>query len=130
MRIVLMLLCLCPALAQAGNLYRCIGPAGQVSYQSAACASGQHTDRIIEYVPVPDSMPLSAERPNARATRANSRAATASRQPMAKPQQTQSSRCAQAKAKRVQQLERLGMRRTFDDLSKIDAAVRAVCNGY
>ena len=27
-------------------------------------------------------------------------------------------------------LQRLGLARTFDDLSRIDAAVREVCNGY
>lgn len=130
MKIALMLLCLCPVLVQAGNLYRCVGPAGQVSYQAAACAGGQRTDRIIEFVPVADSTPLSAERPKARAKWTNSRMATASRERLAKPRPTQSSRCARAKSKREQQLQRLGLKRTFDDLGRIDAAVRAVCNGY
>ena len=37
---------------------------------------------------------------------------------------------ARAIAQRERQLERLGLQRTFDDLSRIDAKVRAVCNGF
>ncbi|QIL20628.1 hypothetical protein [Thermomonas sp. HDW16] len=53
-----------------------------------------------------------------------------SRQSYGRINKPKQSPCARAKTKREQQLQRLGFKRTFDDLSRNDAVVRAVCNGY
>lgn len=122
---ILLMICLFPGLASAASLYRCVGRAGQVSYQSAACATNQRMDRSIEYVPDPVSPPpiaVSTRTTKPPATRKHLRVRDGSgrrRTPRPSP-------CSLAKAKRVRQLERLGFKRTFDDLSRIDAAVRAV----
>ncbi|RZA19983.1 MAG: DUF4124 domain-containing protein [Lysobacteraceae bacterium] len=129
MRTLVLILCLVPGLACAGSLYRCIGPAGNVSYQSDACPSGHRTSRTIDFVPDPVSPAPSVSpavvrkrQPSTRSSRSRY-AASAVRKPRPSP-------CALAKAKRESQLERLGLKRTFDDLSRIDSAVRTVCKGY
>lgn len=120
-----MLLCLLPGFALADTLHRCVGPRGQVSYQAAACASGHRLDRRIDFVPDPTPAPEAhAPRSTPKTSRRAYSGGTRSR---TKPKP---SPCAQAKAKRTRQLEQLGLKRTFDQLSRIDQAVRDVCNGY
>ncbi len=129
MRSLILLLCLLPGLARADNLYRCVGPAGQVSYQSASCQPGQRIDRTIEFVPDPVTPPAIAAPVQTSADRFPNRHRS-TRQATAKYRKPQPSPCARAKARRELQLDKLGLKRTFDDLSRIDAAVRAVCKGY
>ena len=117
---------------RAETLYRCVDRHAQVSYQSAACGSGQRTARTIECVPEPVApetaakirAPISTSKPSR--TRSTG---YASRTPRGKRKRG-SDVCRAAKNTRQTQLERLGLKRTFDDLSRIDAAVRAACNGY
>ena len=131
MKVLLMLLlCLWPGLVQAGTVYRCVGPAGQVSYLGAPCPNSLRTDRHIEFVAVPDSLPLAIAPDPSNVRRRASRSAASPRARATKRRPTQSSRCAMAKARRELQLQRLRLKRTFDDLSRIDAAVRVVCNGF
>ena len=128
--LVLALMACAPGRAE--TLYRCVDRHAQVSYQSAACGSGQRTARTIEFVPEPIApetaakirAPISTSKPSR--TRST---VYASRTPQGKRKRG-SDVCRAAKAKREAQLERLGLKRTFNDLSRIDAAVRAACNGY
>ena len=118
-----------PGLASAENLNRCVDQSGHVSYQSASCAPGQRLDRTIGYVPDAEPTPFRAV-----SGRSNKRLAPKSRIAIRtasiRVRKPQPSPCSRAKAKREAQLQRLGLKRTFDDLSRIDAAVRAACNGY
>lgn len=128
--LVLALMACAPGRAE--TLYRCVDRNAQVSYQSAACGSGQRTARTIEFVPEPVApetaakirAPISTSKPSR--TRSTG---YASRTPRGKRKRG-SDVCRAAKNTRQTQLERLGLKRTFDDLSRIDAAVRAACNGY
>ena len=130
MKFLLILLGVWPGVAMADHVYRCIDASGHVSYQSVVCQSGQRLDRTIAYVPDPVAAPAAAT-PNGSTRqrisdgRRTSRAVAAGR--AWKPQPDA---CARAKARREQQLQQLGFKRTFDDLSRIDAAVRAVCKGF
>ena len=117
---------------RAETLYRCVDRHAQVSYQSAACGSGQRTARTIEFEPEPVSPATTAKIHIPTRTTNLSRTRSsgyASRTPQGKRKRG-SDVCRAAKNKRQTQLERLGLSRTFDDLSRIDAAVRAACNGY
>ena len=128
--LVLALMACAPGRAE--TLYRCVDRHAQVSYQSAACGQGQRTARTIEFVPEPVApetaakirAPISTSKPSR--TRSTG---YASRTPRGKRKRG-SDVCRAAKNTRQTQLERLGLKRTFDDLSRIDAAVRAACNGY
>ncbi|HWS78238.1 MAG TPA: hypothetical protein VN205_07665 [Thermomonas sp.] len=121
-----MLLVLLGSAAHAGQLHRCVGPDRSVSYQSVACAAGHRTDRTIAFTPDPVA-PVAAQ---------VRRVAKPMRPTMRQRPRRESARaprvdaCAQAKAKREQALSRLGLQRTYDQLSRLDWAVRAACNGW
>ena len=121
-----LLLLLAAFAAGAGELHRCVSRTGQVSYLSASCPDGQRTDRILQFVPDPVPAPVTTRTGKASASgnRQSSRQRTVA---IHKPER---SPCQRAKARREAQLDQLGLKRTFDDLSRIDAAVRVVCNGF
>ena len=128
-RLAVILLCVLPGMASSASLYRCIDPSGHVSYQSASCAVGQRTDRTIEFTPQPAARPAvhaSTVKPVVQRLHRGS----AARHGSNGIRNQQPSPCARAKAKRERQLQRLGLKRSFEDLSRADAAVRPVCNGY
>ncbi|HSD16547.1 MAG TPA: DUF4124 domain-containing protein [Thermomonas sp.] len=128
MKRLLLLLCLFPGLASAGTLYRCVGTSGQVSYLATPCAAGQRMDRSIEFAPEPDSPMLATsgrKRSNAASGRSVSRSRGGGTASRSRPDP-----CLQARAKRGQQLERLGLKRTFADLSRLDEPVRKACGGF
>lgn len=129
-RLLWILLASLPFSVDAGNLHRCVSPTGAVSYQSAACGSGQRLDRLITYVPEPDSKPATRTRAGrdaaATARYAGSRGG-ASTHAGSKGRKKRVDACAQARQERSSSLERLGLRRTFDDLSRLDAVVRDAC---
>lgn len=128
MKRLLLLLGLFPALASAGTVYRCVGPAGQVSYLAMPCAAGQRMDRSIEFAAVPDSPMMATSR--------HQRSGSASGRPLPRLRRggeapgSRPDPCLQARTKREQQLEQLGLRRTFDELSKLDEPVRKACRGF
>ena len=128
MKRLLLLLCLCPGLACAGTLYRCVGAGGQVSYLATPCAPGQRLDRSIDFQPVPDSQVLAISRQQ-RPASAGGRSTSRSRGG-GPASRTSVDQCGQAKAKREQALERLGLKRTYADLSRLDEPVRKVCRGF
>jgi hypothetical protein len=128
MKRLVLLLCLFPGLASAGTLYRCVGGGGQVSYLATPCAAGQRMDRSIEFTPVPDSPALATSK-RQRAAFAAGRSASKSRRGGA-TSRPRIDPCVQARAKREQALERLGLKRTFTDLSRLDGPVRTACRGF
>ncbi|WP_084602403.1 DUF4124 domain-containing protein [Thermomonas hydrothermalis] len=120
---------------QAGQLYRCLDRANGVTYQSQPCAHGQRTDRVIAYTPDPPVVPTArADNPGAHTAHPRAARTGSSLRPIRlrhAPTRltTAADRCRAAHAKRQAALERLGLRRTFAQLSRLDAQVRAVCGG-
>ena len=105
----------------AGTLYRCLDAAGRVSYQSQGCGHEKRLTSTVVYRSEPEPPPRPAfYRPEQRMIRqANARSV--------RRVVTDADRCQQAKLKRADQLERLGLKRTFSQLSQADAQVRAQC---
>ena len=111
----------------ATDLHRCVGPAG-VTYQQVPCGPGQVLSKTI---PVVADAP--AEKPKA----ANSQRRSSSKRPASPVVRGSATdaidrrraRCATAKRVRDENLERLGLRRTFEDLRKLDDRVQAACRG-
>ena len=128
-RIVLLALimggCICPAVA--GNLYRCVSPQGQASYQqSPRCPAGQHLDREIAYRPEPDSTPAPVVfKPALPAT--SHTVAVRGSSGRGKRQASASERCRAAREQRERASRKLGLRRTYADLGRLDAPVREAC---
>lgn len=125
---VLLVLCLLPG-ANAAELYRCAAPGGQASYQqSPDCPSGQRLTRVIDYRPVADSVPLATgnvakQRPRSQRGLTGQRLVGG----RGKRALTDSERCTLAKQARTKASERLGLKRTYDDLGRLDAPVREAC---
>jgi hypothetical protein len=120
--------CTAPATATAGELHRCVGPAG-VTYQQVPCGPGQVLSKTI---PVIADEP--AEKPKAAKSQRKSgpvrRAPSGARgSKTTRSIEQRRSACATAKASRDEKLERLGLRRTFEDLRKLDGPVQAACRG-
>lgn len=118
----------------AETLNRCIGPQGSVSYQNTACGPGSRLDRTLDYRP--DASPavspesrLYRYEPLYRSYSSRSRSRSRSRQ-LGATTSTPSAICSAAKDRRRAELERIGLRRTFDQLSRLDATVREACHGY
>lgn len=115
--------------AHAGELYRCVAAGGGVSYQAIPCKGGQRLSRTIMYVPQPDSAPMARPQTGAQRAQSKARSRPAGARRDGWPSAAQDA-CNVARDERRRELERLGLRRTFDDLSRIDAKVRAACKGY
>lgn len=118
--------CALAAPVRADSLYRCVAARGTVSYQNAPCAGNQRTDRVIDYQP--EATPAAAPKSVA----AHRRVVSVRRRwyrttPIRRAVPTAADRCRKGKAKREAALQRLGLKRTFADLSRLDAAVRAAC---
>lgn len=119
----------------ANTLYRCIGPTGTVSYQGQACDSGSRLDRAQEFQPDPvadtantSPSPIVVHAHRWRYSRNPGRAVRVSYR--TSHQRSPSDRCRAAKEHRSSALERLGLHRTYADLSRLDEPVRAVCRGF
>lgn len=117
---------------RAENLYRCIGRNGAVSYQSQACSETQRLDRIVEYradpIPSRDTRQprLETRRQPSRLAKRNPRQRVAHGSVAV----TANSRCRASKAKREADLRRIGLSRTYEQLSRLDAPVREACRGF
>ena len=111
----------------AADLHRCVGPAG-VTYQQVPCGPGQVLSKTI---PVVTEAP--AEKPKAaksqRKTGPARPVSSSSRGSKTDSIERRRATCATAKRVREENLERLGLRRTFDDLRKQDDRVQAACRG-
>lgn len=124
---VIALLLLLARPAPAETLYRCVARDGAVSYQSQPCLASARLDRVVEYRPEPvakvERLPV---RPvsTRRGLRHGHRTTTAGHA----SRTTAADRCRAAQAKRSATLERLGLKRTYVRLSRLDASVRAACD--
>lgn len=117
-----------PLHAQAESLYRCIGRDGAVSYQSQPCAARQRLDRVVEYRagPVAAHSGVVPE-VSRRQPRRYANGSGGNRMVRVGSATTASQRCRAGKAKREAALQRLGLKRNYDQLSALDTQVRAVC---
>jgi hypothetical protein len=125
--------------AHAGTIYKCVSRAG-VSYQQAPCPASTRTARTIEATPEPSptAADLAEREKKAQRDRAESaylshlagtdqRAAyrgTARRRGDADQGQAA---CRSAEANRDRTLQRVGLKRTFDLLRKLDEQVAQAC---
>lgn len=111
--------------AHAQTLYKCVAGNGAVSWQSAPCAQGTRMARSVAYTPeLPAAVPVSG--PVLKSNARNGRRASGRRVSM-RASRARPDACARAREHRQATLERVGLKRNFDLLSKLDAAVRRAC---
>lgn len=121
--------------ASAQQVYKCMGRDGAVSYQSAACANGTREAKAWQAPPEPPPtaqqqrlLEEKQRRDREESAYLSRRAGTdrmavrvRSREPHA------ASACEAAKAQRQRTLDTVGLKRTFDLLSRLDEDVRRAC---
>lgn len=125
--------------ARAQQVHKCASGDGQVSYQSAPCEAGQRTLQQWQAPPEPVATPPLRLRLTAPV--ASSRKASAGPRAGAKPRTRAvpgsviaaennggSAACMAAKRKRQDTLERVGLKRTYALLQRLDNAVWRACN--
>ncbi len=120
------------AQATAQEIHTCIDAKGIRSYQNLPCDPGQRTASVRSYEAKPDDPAVAARsaaiqqemdrrnRPSGKATVVR----TATRRPAGPTP------CQAAKAKREATLKRVGLKRNFDLLSRLDSEVWDVCKGF
>jgi hypothetical protein len=125
----------------AAELFRCIDPAGGVTWQDAPCGAGTRLTKTLEVPRAAESD--DATGPSATAKGAKSRRGESSGRsnrsstgiagagkPNAAKRDSrarQRENCKTARAERDRKLEALGLTRTFEQLRALDDKVRAVC---
>ena len=120
------------AQATAQEIHTCIDAKGIRSYQNLPCDPGQRTASVRSYEAKPEDPAVAARsaaiqqemdrrnRPSGKATVVR----TATRRPAGPTP------CQAAKAKREATLKRVGLKRNFDLLSRLDSEVWDVCKGF
>jgi hypothetical protein len=107
-------------------VYRCVGKAGAVSLQSQPCSADQRVTRAI-YAP-PDVERV--RRPTVVSSAPTQTISYGSGPSAADYQRSQrQAACANAKASREDTLKRVGLKRTYDLLQRLDAMVYEACKG-
>jgi len=123
--------------ARAEQLYRCVTPQGAVSYQALPCAGAARLTRVVEYRPDPSTPPIMTTMHAS--SHASPHAALAIRPPgyrrwpvprIRGTTSTAAQRCRAARDRREATLRQLGLKRTYTQLSRLDADVRAACPRY
>lgn len=129
----LALLASASAPAGAGTVQKCVAADGHVTLTSGSCGAG---DRLVaSYDAVPEDVPASAQPAAAVPAPATSRGQSATRAVSrgGRGGSTRSrsragpDRCAAARDRRDRTLQRVGLKRNFDLLRKLDDEVWAAC---
>ena len=107
-------------------VYRCVDAGGAVSLQSQPCGPGQRTTRAVPAPPDIEPRRAPLTRPAPVASNGGGWSGPSASQWQ---RQQQQARCAQARAEREATLERVGLRRDFDLLRRLDDMVREACKG-
>ncbi len=138
---VVLALLLASSGASAQVVFKCVGKGGAVSYQSAPCPSDASVPKLWEAQPEPPPSydQLRARELKRQQDRAESaylsrlagtdRVATSSASGHLIDQRDRSSnaQCEAAKRHREEALERAGLNRTYEFLSRLDEMVREAC---
>jgi hypothetical protein len=107
-------------------VYRCVGKGGAVSLQSQPCAADQRVTRAIYAPPEAER----ARRPTVVSSSPTQSSTYGGRPSAADYQRAQrQAACANAKASREDTLRRVGLKRTYDLLQRLDAMVYEACKG-
>lgn len=139
MRRILVLALFVSMPASAQHLYRCIDYQGAVSIQDKPCPAAARETKRVELHAYEETATSRAARADAIERARASREAGGFKPAATAPSRRQASRsspwapdrnnqaCENAKAHRKRTLEILGLKRTYDDLQRLDEGVRRAC---
>lgn len=116
-----------PGPVAAGTVQKCVDTAGHVTLTSGDCGAGERL--VARYDAAPEPVPAAAPAaatPVPEATR-RPRAASRASRGSASRSRTRPDACQAARARRDRTLQRVGLKRTFDLLRKLDDDVWNAC---
>jgi hypothetical protein len=118
--------------AAAQDVHKCVAAGGAVSYQSEPCGRNSHDAANWEAPRDSSPSPERAHAPAAKSGRERAPERGTARTGTARIARNarnapKPSACEAAKANRDSTLERVGLKRTFDLLSRLDEQVRKAC---
>lgn len=124
--------------ARAQTVQKCVAPAGQITLTSSECGAGERLVARYDAVPVSEPTPATAAVPSVRQpgavpgrgrVSASASAATAKhgvRRGTSRSRKAPDA-CQSARAKRDTTLQRVGLKRNFDLLRKLDDEIWSAC---
>lgn len=116
----------------AADLFRCVAADGGVSWQDAPCAEGSRLSRavpiLVESTPEPKKTAKRA-RPQAVSAPSQRPAASRSTRGSSGVRSQRRIECEAARKQHAAAIERLGLKRTFDQLRALDDQVQEACKG-
>jgi hypothetical protein len=118
--------------AMAQEIHTCIDAKGINSYQNVPCASDLRTASVRSYESKPEDLALTArttaiQQEMDRRNRTSNKVAVVR---IASTRRAGLTSCQAAKAKREATLKRVGLKRNFDLLSRLDSEVWELCKGF
>lgn len=120
------------AQATAQEIHTCIDAKGFKSYQNLPCDPGQRTASVRSYEARPDDPAVTARSAaiQQEMDRRNRPSGKASVVRTVNQRTSGPTPCQAAKARREATLKRVGLKRNFDLLSRLDSEVWEVCKGF
>jgi hypothetical protein len=117
----------------AKEIHTCVDASGMKSYQNAPCTADQRTASVRSYETKPEDPAIAArvvaiQQEMDRRNRPSGRSAAVRTGNARRP--SGPTPCQAAKAKRKATLDRVGLKRNFDLLSRLDSEVWEVCKGF
>jgi hypothetical protein len=126
-QVVAIILLLVSSSASAQVVHKCVAKGKPVSYQSEPCAAGAKTSKVVAAPRDTRPPPVYAAAPAA--SHINNVEMIYNNVPVWTEADQRRANCEAAKQRRITRLERLGLRRTYDDLQQLDAGVAQACKG-
>lgn len=111
---------------QVPSVYRCVDRAGAVSLQSQPCGPGQRTTRVVSAPP--DVEPMRSRQAN-RPSASNQTGYNTIQYQQEDSRAGRMTACASARHNRDATVARIGLKRTYDLLQRLDAMVNEACKG-
>jgi len=113
--------------ASAEQLRKCVSEKGAVSYQHESCAVGFREAGVVDYTPEPVRQQVAQPRVYTRAPRQPGPSRRSAPAGHVIPIDNASASCEAAKQSRKSLLDKAGLSRTYEFLSRLDEMVRNAC---
>lgn len=111
---------------QVPSVYRCVDHADAVSFQSQPCGPDQRTTKVV--AAPPEAEPI-RQRQTHRTVSSRQSSYSTYQSPRENALAQRRASCAAARQSREATLDRVGLKRTYDLLQRLDAMVSSACKG-
>jgi hypothetical protein len=117
---------------RAGELHRCVGPGGAITYQDTPCGAGSIVSKTIAFEPEPvveAKTPAKSKGARAKPPPASKGSARPGTRRASGDRAQRRTQCDAARAQRDAAVARSGLHRTFEQLRALEDRVYEACKG-